>query len=220
MTSSQNTDQIKSADAEKTATAHQDLNQETFSALDAIRDEPQLRQAFEQFSEHSMRLEEAYNTLEAQFRQVSAQLHEVYCQLDEKINDLATAKHYVESLLSQMSQGVLFISQDQKILTCNQVMSRWLGQSEKELRAFRYSEKFPDDLFGFSMKKALETEQGPQTSYTQSSGDETLPPLEISTNFITYFSDQDETEQLVPQKGLCILARDIPKEHPPHSSES
>lgn len=219
MTSSQNIDQ-NSADAEKTASDSQDLSPETFSALDAIRDEPQLRQAFEQFSEHSMRLEEAYNTLEAQFRQVSAQLHEVYCQLDEKINDLATAKHYVESLLSQMSQGVLFISQDQRILTCNQVMSRWLGQGEQELRASRFFEKFPDDLFGFSVKKALEMEQGPQTSYTQSSGDESRPPLEISTNFITYFSDQDETEQRVPQRGLCILARDLPKEHPPLSPEA
>lgn len=181
---------------------------EAFSALDAIRDEPQLRQAFEQFSQHSMRLEEAYNTLEAQFRQVSAQLHEVYCQLDVKIGDLASAEQYLERLLSQMSQGVFFTTRSGEILTCNQAMSKWLNIKSDEVIHTQFDQKFPDDYFGFSMKTALQESRGPELCYTQPETHDGLPLLEISTNFITYFSDSDDQKR-VPQEGLCIMARDI-----------
>lgn len=181
----------------------------SLNALDVIRDEPQLRRAFEQFSEQSMRLEESYNTLEAQFRQVSAQLHQVYCQLDLKINELATAKRCQEILLSKMWQGVLFIAGDQKILTCNQAMSKWLGQSDQELLNANFEEKFRDDLFGFSIKQALKIGKGPQKCFAPSQGQKDLPPLEITTSFITFLDNSEGGEENSSQEGLCIIARDL-----------
>ncbi len=189
----------------------QDASQEDsrFNALSAIQTDSQLRQAFENFSQNSMRLEGAYNTLEAQFRQVSAQLHEVYCQLEVKIKELDAARRYLDNLLGQMAQGVLFVTAGGVVLTCNKAMGGWL-EVGGELRGKLFSECFPDQHFGFSMQDALQSGKGPELCYTLQNEEKKNPLLEITTNFITYFSDQPtEGQEEELQEGLLVMARDI-----------
>lgn len=179
-----------------------------YSALNAIQTDAQLREAFEKFSKNSARLEGAYNTLLAQFQQVSAQLHEVYCQLEVKIKELEAAHSYLHNLLGQMSQGVLFVSTDGVILTCNRAMSGWI-EAQGELRGKTFAECFADQYFGFSMTEALQTKQGPQLSYAESTRDKHPSQLEVTTNFVTYASEQASQESGPLQEGLLVMARDI-----------
>lgn len=178
----------------------------SFNALDAIQNEQQLREAFGKFNERSLQLESAYNLLRAQFQQVSAQLHEVYCQLDIKIKETDAAHSYLHNLLEQMSQGVLFVARDGRVLTCNPAMIRWL-KAGSDVRGKLFWDLVPDQHFGFSMKEVLQ--QG-QVAPENLSLPEKTRGVEISTKFITYFGDQvaeQATDQL--PEGLLLIGRDL-----------
>lgn len=174
----------------------------SFDALEAIQNEQQLREAFGKFNARSLQLESAYNLLRAQFQQVSAQLHEVYCQLEVKIKETDAAHTYLDNLMAQMSQGVLFVAKNGRILTCNPAMMKWLG-TQAEARGKLIWDLVPDQHFGFSLKEALQ--RGPNAPENLATSPKS-PGLEIAAKFITYFGDQLAEEQT---EGLLLIGRDL-----------
>jgi signal transduction histidine kinase len=132
-----------------------------------------LLQAFERFCEETARIEASYKSLKAEFKETNDKL---------------------ESILSHISQGLLFIDLEGTILTFNRAAELLLGKVRKETEGIPFAEVFEDTLFGFSMQDALNKRAAPPYARI-SLGD---ADLDVEINFLL-------TESL---KGMIVTLRD------------
>lgn len=157
-----------------------------------------LLEAFELFSKETSRLEGAYRSLQQQFRSVNVELEETNRALNAKVLELDVTTNYLQSILQNMSQGILFVGTTGTITTYNPAAERMLHHPVDSVLWLPYQDTFSDTFFGFSMKDALATSTVPATTYvTTESGRE----LAVAA---TASSHADASAQ-----GLILLIRDI-----------
>lgn len=172
------------------------------AATEEEHDIHHLTQAFELFSKETSRLEKAYKKLQTQFKKVNLELEESNKQLNHKVLELGELTHYLNSILGNMTQGLLFIGIDGRITTYNSRAEELLGKKQEEVIGKDYWSLFDDELFGFSIQNTLQTRQAlPPTIITHSIEEEQKLELEVDSSFILH--DQQSNQ------GLILLIRDI-----------
>jgi len=113
-----------------------------------------LAKAFSLFSFESRKLHDAYTRLQDRFQQVNHHLQKNESELRQKIVELAAVSNYLEHVLKNITEGILFIDSHGIITTCNETAQNILP-AEENLLMKSYFDVFTDALLGFSMKNAL-----------------------------------------------------------------
>src|SRR5689334_19842710 len=114
-----------------------------------------LIRAFELFNHETQNLAAAYEGLKEQFKAVNLELEESNRQLKLKITELDVITYYLDSILSNISQGILFIDLIGNITTYNAAAEKILGVDRLDVLFQPFWNCFPDTHFGFSMHRAL-----------------------------------------------------------------
>lgn len=161
-----------------------------------------LTRAFEMFSQETRKLELAYNSLKERFQQVNHRLEETNSALTEKVSELDQMTHYLHRILGNMRQGLLFIHLNGEITTYNEAAEKILDRERSELLGRKFSEIFPDQIFGFSMSQAIECREEIKNGFVQMpTGSGEVRELEIEGTFVL--------NGPMEHQGLILLLRDI-----------
>ena len=164
---------------------------------DVSRQMEMLTSAFNQFSEETERLEKAYEKLQNNFRIVSTKLGETDERLQKKMLELDLVTHYLQNIVTHISEGILFIGQSGVINTYNNAAEKILGVKQSTALFHNFWDFFPDDLLGFSLTEALTKNEAPSLIHFCLNDKE----LEVSISFV---SKGPKTHQ-----GVVLLFRDI-----------
>lgn len=171
--------------------------------------------AFDAFSQETTRLEAAYTHLSEQFRHLNLQLAETNRQLHHKVGELHLITDYLKNILDNMSQGILFIDLEGTVTTYNRAAESILGIPGTKIIAKAFWQSFADDIFGFSIHKALTTREAPATaciSYHLLDG--TQRELELVTTLVIDEEFNEEPSDLaaaeiIPTQGIILMVRDV-----------
>lgn len=154
-------------------------------------------------------LETAYDTLKEQFKTVNRILRDTNVKLNTKVGELDVLTYYLNSILSHMSQGLLFINLDGYLTTCNTAAENILAIDSLNILFHPFADHFPDDLFGFSMKEALAQQKTPKKTFIfMEMANGTKKELEIDATFLV---TQDSDNALF--QGMIVLMRDVTDLH-------
>lgn len=167
-----------------------------------------LTQGFELFSLETARLDEAYSSLKDQFKSVNHQLEETNNRLANKVQELHVLTTYLDNILSNISQGLLFIDFNGNITTYNKAAESILNIPREKVLFQSFYDFFPDMIFGFSMREVLTKKKPPTSTYaTITLEDGTQKELEIDNTFIPPKNPRDQDFDFT--EGLILLIRDI-----------
>lgn len=162
----------------------------------------ELLQAFELFCQETGRLEGAYTHLKNEFHIANLELEKINTELNQKVIELHKLTSYLENILTHIAQGLIFIDLSETIILFNPAASHIFSQSKKQLQGKKFSKLFPDTLFGFSLKNALQEKIAPRfTRLSYASGPKQGERLlDIEADFL-----------LIPGEanGLIITVRDM-----------
>ena len=86
-----------------------------------------LAKAFSLFSKETDRLENAHLRLQSRFHEVKFQLEQTNAQMQKKVTELNTISSYLNNILKNISQGILFIDLEGTITTYNDAAEKILG---------------------------------------------------------------------------------------------
>lgn len=178
-----------------------------------------LSKAFQLFTHETMRLETAYHSLKQQFESVNQELEQANVRLKLKVSELDVTTYYLENILSNMSQGLIFVGLDGMITTYNQAAETFLGVERNQALFDTFSDVFPDDMLGFSMRQALSQAAAPKYSHFSWPKDKKgrSRDLEVETKFVLKSNTDTEEINLNPvhdfTKGLILLIRDVTELH-------
>lgn len=140
-----------------------------------------LTKGFELFSKETERLDGAYQDLKTEFGALNRKLH--------------SKSEYLDNILKNMSQGLLFIDLEGNITTYNREAEHILGIPHEEVLFQPFKNYFDDSLFGYSVEKALKEGVVPKNSFSTlqlPSGEKKI--LEVDSSYLL---------------GLIVLIRDI-----------
>lgn len=173
-----------------------------------------LSRAFKLFSEESKRLETAHAALKRDFEEVNVQLEQSNRRLAQKLKELDTSTSYLRNILSNMSQGLIFINKSSIITTFNKSAETILGRPGVEVLFQPFAQSFDDTLFGFSIHDALEKKAAPLTSFvTVNQTGMPARELEVDARFVTKKEGSEMSKHLDATldytEGLIILVRDV-----------
>lgn len=177
-----------------------------------------LTRAFELFSQETTRLENAYTSLQLQFAILTKELEIANAKLEQKAMELNVNTHYNESIISNMAQGLMFIDLNGKIITYNLSAEHLLGKDRAEVINKYFLDVFPDQLFHFSMKKALEDAEAPKLEYATivpCNHPEETREIMIETSFILRGEDPVTEKEVGASDdfdytlGMIVFFRDI-----------
>lgn len=173
-----------------------------------------LNRALEVFSQETERLEQSYSILKEHLKNLTYELEDSNQKLNKKVSELDYITHYLNSILSNISQGILFLDLNGAITTYNAAAEKFLEVSSQTVLFQQFWKNFPDDLFGFSMREALSDRNCPSTSYTSITTEEgTKRELEVSTSFVLKPENHeaDSRNMLFAEstQGLIVLLHDI-----------
>lgn len=192
----------------------------SFSSLvpPSPNDSTALELVFKQFFLETERLELTYSHLQEQFKSVHHSLQESNTRLSGKLAELNFITCYLETILEQISQGILFIDLSGIVTTCNAAAQKLLKIEEKDLLFHHFSEFFDDRFFGFSLQEAFAIRQCPETIYkTWTQKGESID-LEVEATFVAKADAYSignalprEQAKRKPIQGLLILLRDMTK---------
>lgn len=175
-----------------------------------------LTRAFELFSLETDRLERAYNSLKDEFAAIHKELEATNKNLIRKVAELDMMSFYFQSLISKMSQGLLFVDLNGDVTTYNMEAENILDIPATTILFSNFWAHLEDDQFGFSMREALANRSSPQTVFTTLKRNDNAPKeLEVNTTFVNEEGDSSkEYGKDIPLKkfqGIIILIRDITK---------
>lgn len=161
----------------------------------------------------SDRMEVAYAALKNRFQGVNLKLKQTNEQLLHKIGELNFISHYLDSILNNVCQAILFVDSSGNITTYNKAAEDTLGVTAEKALFHPFWDSFADDILGFSVREALEHKHGPQTVFAklERGGDH---PREIESECSYMASPEQETGNpscaaATPMEGLIIMVRDI-----------
>lgn len=175
---------------------------------------PSLARALEYFSLETKRLETAYNSLKEEFTMIHDELQKANRNLDGKVKELGAMTFYLESILSNISQGIVFVNLNGDVTTFNKSAQKILHAKDSEVVDFPFWLHFPDDVFGFSMRKALADREAPASaSAVIETPQQVNCYLEINAAFVNEESkvEVDEIEEFPVKKleGVLVIFRDV-----------
>ena len=162
-----------------------------------------LTNAFSLFSKEAKRLQNSYDILEDRFNLVNKKLLEKEKDLTSTINDLDSITSYLNNILKNISQGILFIDLDGIITTYNSSCEKILEKDSKTILFNSYLDNFADDFFGFSMKDALFFKSSQKMSFVNFNIKNEKKEVEVTTSFVF---DCPPSYQ-----GIIIMLRDVTK---------
>jgi signal transduction histidine kinase len=173
-----------------------------------------LLEAFSLFSYETERLQTAYRLLKEQFEAVNTELEESNRQLTLKIAELDVVTYYLDSILSNITQGILFIDFIGNVTTYNTAAQQILEVERLDVVFEPFWSHFKDDHFGFSMRQALKNKTAPRTqlaTITLPSG--AVREIEVDTTFVlqknSTIGGTRRSPTLDAMKGVIILIRDL-----------
>jgi signal transduction histidine kinase len=160
-----------------------------------------LSQAFQLFSEETSRLKEDYAKLQQRLQTVNQELAAAHRNLLQKVSELNSVTHYLDNILQNISQGIIFIDLEGRVTTINDTAARLLNVAVCQVLYQNVWNHFADDFFGFSLRESLRFGITQRLIYKTIQQRPEIKELEISTSFVfvgpkTYH-------------GLIILLRDI-----------
>jgi len=149
--------------------------------MKALERSEELASAFALFSQETAKLEALYQNLQEEFQTIHAKLE----------HSLST----VESILTHISEGLIFIALDGRISLFNHAAAKVTGLSPQEVLSTSFWDHFPDTFFGFSMQQMTKL-KGSRLSFLSLKQEDKTYELELSLS-------------CVPSKGIFLLLRDI-----------
>lgn len=161
-----------------------------------------LARAFSLFSKETERLKTAYLNLQTRFKSLNTELERTNSQLRKKVTELNTVTCYLDNILRNIHEGIIFIDLDGIITTINDAAKKILLLDKKEILFSSFFIHFSDDFFGFSMKNALNHGLSQKLNYlTILDENNKKKEIEISTSFVH--------ESPKPYQGIIIMLKDI-----------
>lgn len=125
--------------------------------------------------------------------------------VQEKTKQLDRVTHYLDSILKNITEGLIFVSHTGILTTYNAAAEKILGHKQKDVLFTTYSEKFADDAFGFSMAAALKKLDCPGINYAKYIYKGRFEKeLEVSTSPVFRKSRS--------QQGIILVVRDITRQ--------
>ncbi|MFN4174789.1 MAG: PAS domain S-box protein, partial [Parachlamydiaceae bacterium] len=94
--------------------------------------------AFELFCQETSRLEQAYKSLQEEFKSVNLALDNTNKELESKVFELNRITHYLENILSHISQGLMFVGFNGIITTFNDAFEAMLGLKKSGVIGRKY----------------------------------------------------------------------------------
>lgn len=150
-----------------------------------------LQQSFDRFMQESTKLELSYRSLvEKKDRALQA-----------KVEELDAAARYLDSILRNMAQGMLFVATSGIVTAYNLSCEKILNKEKTDVLGKHFSAVFSDTLFGFSLSQALQTGTAPEKCEVSFQGERWVEVC------CTFTARPEESA-----KGLLILLRDVTKE--------
>jgi PAS domain S-box-containing protein len=172
-----------------------------------------LTKAFELFSREAEKLEKAYQELKQQYHAANIALEASNEALKNKLTELDAITYYLNSILSNIAQGILFIDFNGCVTTYNESAEKILGISADQVLFKDFWANFDDEALGFSMKKTLSIKQVSGTTYaTIKHPYKGEIILEIETSFIIRKEDS-KSATIDAMQGIIVLIRDITEIH-------
>jgi signal transduction histidine kinase len=171
-----------------------------------------LTKAFELFVRETGRLETAYSALKEQFEMVNLELEKANTNLKNKVNELDFTTQYLNSILSNISQGILFIDLKGNITIYNAAAEQILKVDQQSVLFKDFWANFQDDIFGFSMREALSVRKSPHTTFAtlELPGSGQTLELETDTTFVVKERDANhDLESNETTQGMIVLIRNI-----------
>jgi PAS domain S-box-containing protein len=159
----------------------------------------ELKAAFERFSVETSALKDGYSKLQEQFRTVNMRLDIANKKLNAKVLELAKAQEYLNTILTNISQGIIFVCDDGIVTTYNASALAIFGAEDVIDKDF--SEVFADDIFGFSMSSYLSRRESMPSSFVQYTCDGAVKDLDIAATYVNAGVGQ--------HAGIIIVVRDI-----------
>ncbi|HSW72244.1 MAG TPA: histidine kinase dimerization/phospho-acceptor domain-containing protein, partial [Chlamydiales bacterium] len=178
------------------------LLSELEKALELIEQAENAPAALGHLKRASLLFTEETEKLRSSYAKLNAELEKTNLRFLQKAQELNTLSQYLNSVLKNISQGLIFISNKDIILTFNDAAAALIERDMKELLLKRYSHQFKDDFFGFSMEDALHFGLALPVSYiTFHSEERGKREIEVTTSFVH--------EGIAPYQGIILLLRDI-----------
>ena len=128
-----------------------------------------LTRAFTLFSEEAARLKNAYSKLQERFQTVNQ-------ELGAKASNLTRLTGYLNNILKNISDAILFVDLDGTITLFNSAAQNLLQRKVDDVLFKKFWEIFQDETFGFSMREALKFGISHKLLYRKE--------MEISTTFV------------------------------------
>lgn len=157
-------------------------------------------------------LNDSYKELKNRFGLLSNQLQTQNEDLLKKVAQLDTLSQYLQSILSSVSQAILFISFNGIITTFNPAAERILEKDRLDVLFTSFWDHFPDNAFGFSMKQTLDNKEAPNNlfiNFDTASGAHL--ELELQTKLLIQEVEGYENhdpDNIEVMQGLVITIRD------------
>lgn len=153
-----------------------------------------LTAAFELFSKHGDKLEKAYGELKEQVQAKSAELH--------------ATTYYLNSILSHMAEGLLFIDLQGGVTTYNAAAEALFKIPARDVLFRSFWTHFKDEQFGFSMREALNCGKNLSPTYPSLMHPGEDPrELIVDTSYI--LQSQRTGTTIDAMQGIIVLIRDI-----------
>lgn len=154
---------------------------------------------------HACDLDSTYLALQRQREAINKKLQEANIKLISTEGELEGIIFYLNSILSHISQGLIFINLEGQITTCNQAAETLLGVKSEHILFQEFKEVFPDGFFGFSLSEALLNRKAPDKSFITFEKEESKKEVEIEVIFVLQGSYSFSNVL----QGIIILMRDI-----------
>ncbi len=169
-----------------------------------------LGKAFALFTAEAEKLQRDHEALKYQYQLKNRELQLANEALQSKLIEFDTITYYLNSILSNISQGLLFIDFNGVVTTYNSAAELILGHKSKQVLFYPFWSNFEDEIFNFSMRKALTIQQVPKTSYAfiKNLKEETIE-LEIEVSFLQRLEENFSSSVRQAMQGLIVLIRDI-----------
>ena len=168
-----------------------------------------LARAFTEFDQEVEILQASHNELKKSYQQKIEELENSNHFLQVKLEEFDSITYYLNNILSNISQGLLFIDFSGGVTTCTPRAESILGVDSNNILYKHFWESFDDTAFGFSMKMVLATREAPEISEaTFLRADGIKREFEIQTSLFLRKGEKTGTPVDVMQ-GLIVLIRDV-----------
>jgi len=155
-----------------------------------------IAKAYSLFLKKNHELRKINQELTLELTQEKAQLKNTEAAYDQKVETLKHTTSYLNKILKNIRQGIIFINTEGVITTFNNEAEKILEKSCLEDKV--YWNHFSDDFFGFSVSDSLKYGLSYNINFLYLNH---IKEIEVATKFV--YSEEKQ------QQGLVLLLRDI-----------